>query len=127
MSTQVETQDFLKTTALGGPENRPRTIAEAGVRESLLEDIALKTLYLAGSFSVLDLSQRMRLGYEIAEELFRRLRGKLLVEVIGMSSTVAEIAITSQGRARALELLQQSHYAGAAPVTLASYVVQVRK
>lgn len=44
-----------------------------------------------------------------------------------MSGTVAEIAITSQGRARALELLAQSHYAGAAPVTLASYVQQVRK
>jgi len=47
--------------------------------------------------------------------------------VTGMSATVAEIAITSQGRARALELLAQSHYAGAAPVTLASYVEQVKK
>ncbi len=127
MNSTVETQEFLKTAPLASPEKRPRTIAEAGVRESLLEDIALKTLYLSGPFSVLDLSQKMRLGYEIAEELFRRLRGKLLVEVVGMSSTVAEIAITSQGRARALELLQQSHYAGAAPVTLASYVEQVRK
>jgi predicted ATPase with chaperone activity len=127
MNTPVQTQDFLKTAPLGGPENRPRTISEAGVRETLLEDIALKTLYLSGPFSVLDLSQKIRLSYEIAEELVRRLRTKLLVEVIGMSATVAEIAITSQGRARALELLAQSHYAGAAPVTLASYVEQVRK
>jgi predicted ATPase with chaperone activity len=123
----VQAQDFLKTAALGGPENRPRSIAEAGVRETILEDIALKTLYLSGPFSVLDLSQRIRLSYEIAEELVRRLRTKMLAEVVGMSATVANIAITSQGRARALELLAQSHYAGAAPVTLASYVEQVKK
>ena len=127
MNTTVQAQDFLKTAPLTNPEDRPRTIAEAGVRETLLEDIALKTLYLSGPFSVLDLSQKIRLSYEIAEELFRRLRTKLLVEVTGMSATVAEIAITSQGRARALELLAQSHYAGAAPVTLASYVEQVKK
>jgi predicted ATPase with chaperone activity len=127
MNTTVQAQDFLKTAPLGGPENRPRSIAEAGVRETILEDIALKTLYLSGPFSVLDLSQRIRLSYEIAEELVRRLRTKMLAEVVGMSATVANIAITSQGRARALELLAQSHYAGAAPVTLASYVEQVKK
>ena len=127
MNTTVQPQDFLKTAPLTSPEDKPRTIAEAGVRETILEDIALKTLYLSGPFSVLDLSQKIRLSYEIAEELFRRLRTKLLVEVTGMSATVAEIAITSQGRARALELLAQSHYAGAAPVTLASYVEQVKK
>jgi len=127
MNTTVQAQDFLKTAPLTSPEDKPRTIAEAGVRETILEDIALKTLYLSGPFSVLDLSQKIRLSYEIAEELFRRLRTKLLVEVTGMSATVAEIAITSQGRARALELLAQSHYAGAAPVTLASYVEQVKK
>jgi predicted ATPase with chaperone activity len=127
MNTTVQAQDFLKTAPPTSPEDKPRTIAEAGVRETILEDIALKTLYLSGPFSVLDLSQKIRLSYEIAEELFRRLRTKLLVEVTGMSATVAEIAITSQGRARALELLAQSHYAGAAPVTLASYVEQVKK
>jgi hypothetical protein len=62
MNTTVQAQDFLKTAPLGGPENRPRSIAEAGVRETILEDIALKTLYLSGPFSVLDLSQRIRLS-----------------------------------------------------------------
>src|SRR5208282_4418442 len=99
MNTSVETQDFLKAARPTSPENRPRSISEAGVRETVLEDIALKTLYLSGPFSVLELSQKTRLSYEIAEELFRRLRAKLLVEVTGMSATVANIAITSQGRA----------------------------
>ena len=109
------------------PEHRPRSISEVGVRESILEDIALKTLYLSGPFSVLDLSEKLRLNYEVANALYSRLRTKLLAEVTGMSTTVPNIAITSQGRARALELLYQSQYAGPAPVTLASYVEQVRK
>jgi hypothetical protein len=127
MDTSLHIKDLLKSEPPAGPEHRPRSIAETGVHEALLEDIALKILYLSGPFSVLDLSEKIRLSYHAADELFSRLRTKLLTEVTGMSSTVPDIAITSQGRARALELLSQSQYAGAAPVTLASYVEQARK
>jgi predicted ATPase with chaperone activity len=44
-----------------------------------------------------------------------------------MSANVPQMAITTQGRSRALELLSHSHYVGAAPVSLASYNEQVRK
>jgi predicted ATPase with chaperone activity len=97
------------------------------VRESILEDIALKTLYLYGPFSVADLSEQIRLSYDAAEQLFNRLRAKLLCEVTGLTGTVPVIAISSQGRTRALELLSQNQYSGAMPVSLASYVAQVRK
>ena len=127
MNESLHVQDLLKTAAVAGPDEKPRSLSEAGVRESLLEDIALKTLYLSGPFSVLDLAERTRLSYDIANQLYSRLRTKMLAEVTGMSTTVPDIAITSHGRARALELLAQSQYAGAAPVTLASYVEQVRK
>ena len=127
MKTNVDKYDILKGVHVAGPECEPRTIAEVGVRESILEDIALKTLYLFGPFSVLDLSEQTRLSYDAAEQLFSRLRTKLLCEVTGMTGTVHEIAISSQGRARALELLSQNQYSGAMPVSLASYVSQVRK
>lgn len=110
-----------------GPERTPHSIAATGVREAVLEDIALKNLYLRGPFSVFDLSREMRLGYDIAEELFARLRGKMFCEVTGMRGTSPELAITSGGRNRALELLGQCQYAGAAPISLESYVEQVRK
>lgn len=100
---------------------------ETGVREGVLEDIALKTLYASGPFSVFELSKQTRLSFEVAQDLFTRMRGKLLCEVVGMVSNVPKIAITSHGRSRALELLSQSQYSGAAPVSLASYVDQVRK
>jgi predicted ATPase with chaperone activity len=110
-----------------GPEHRPASVAETTVRAAVLEDLALKTLYLSGPFSVAELAKHTHLGYEVAAELFDRLRAKLLCEVTGMLGHVPNLAITSQGRARAMELLAQSQYAGPAPVSLQSYVDQVRK
>jgi predicted ATPase with chaperone activity len=110
-----------------GPEHRPSSVAETGVRAAVLEDLALKTLYLSGPFSVLELARQMHLGYEAAAELFDRMRAKMLCEVTGMFGHVQNMAITSLGRTRAMELLSQSQYSGAAPVSLQSYVEQVRK
>lgn len=117
----------IEPLQLALPGARPRRLSEMGVREATLEDIALKALYLSGPFSVLEMGEKMCIGYEVANELFNRLRGKLLCEVTGMSVNVPNIAITSQGRTRALELLSQSQYSGAAPVSLASYVEMVRQ
>jgi energy-coupling factor transporter ATP-binding protein EcfA2 len=123
----IDIQESLDTPRVTGPEHRPRSIGDTGVRESTLEDLALKSLYLCGPFSVLDLSQQTRLGYDVADQLFNRMRSKLLCEVAGMNHNVPTIAITSHGRARALELLSQNQYAGPAPVSLESYVEQVKR
>jgi predicted ATPase with chaperone activity len=120
-------QDFRRFEYVSAPEHRPQSISDVGVRESILEDIALKNLYISGPFSVVDLAEHTRLSFEVANDLFGRLRSKLLCEVTGMTSNIPYIAITSQGRSRAVELLSQSQYAGPAPVSLASYVDQVRK
>lgn len=127
MEAALLTDSPIEPLELAMPDPRPRRIAEMGVRDTTLEDIALKALYLSGPFSVLDLAEKMCVGFEVATELFNRLRGKLLCEVTGMSVNVPMIAITSQGRSRALELLSQSQYSGAAPVSLASYVEMVKK
>lgn len=127
MDSIVDKYDILKGERITGPESRPRSIPDVGVRETTLEDIALKTLYLYGPFTVADLSDQTHVPYEVAEELFGRMRAKLLCEVKGIAVTVPEIAITNQGRARALDLLAQNQYAGAMPVSLASYVAQVKR
>ena len=127
MEEILNIQDFRKAERVAIPDQRPRSIGEVGVRESVLEDLALKSLYTSGPFSVLDLGEHMRLNFDVASDLFNRLRGKLLCEVTGMTGNIPYLAITSQGRSRAVELLSHSQYAGPAPVTLASYVEQVRK
>lgn len=127
MKVSLDKIDLVKSKVVSAPEHRPRSIAEVGIRESLMEDIALKALYLSGPFTVLDLAEQTHIGFEVAEQLFNRLRGKLLCEVSGMVANVPQIVISSHGRTRALELLAQNQYSGAMPVSLESYVTQVRR
>ena len=126
LSTYPSTSDYGEPEPLDGPERRPQSIAEVDVPCGVLEDLALKTLYLSGALSVLDLSEKTRLSFEVANDLFYRMRTNLLCQVTGMVRNIPQIAITSQGRSRAVELLSQSHYAGPAPVSLESYQVRTR-
>lgn len=119
--------EFVTETAPLGPEHRPRSLKELGVRSGIIEDLALKILYVAGPFTVFDMGRKMRVSYDVANEVFNKMRAGLLCQVTGMKGNIAEIAITSQGRSRALELLAASQYTGAAPISLPSYVEQVRK
>ena len=119
--------DLTRGEPLAGPLQKPESIADVGVHKGILEDLALKVLYLSGPLSVFELSKHIRLSLGVADELIHRLRAGQLCEVTGMSGNIADVAITSQGRSRALELLSQSQYAGAAPVSLESYVQQVRQ
>jgi len=128
MEPPLNLQEFLKTEpVVGGPTHKPLSIPEVGLRQAVLEELALKTLYLSGPFSVLELSKLMRLSFEVANELLKRLRTEQLCQVTGMSGQIANLAITSQGRTRAQEILAQSQYSGPTPVPLSSYVEQVKK
>jgi predicted ATPase with chaperone activity len=116
-----------EAAAVAGPDRKPRSLSEIDVRRQVLEDLALKTLFLSGPFSVYQLSDLIHLTFEIANELFIRLRELLLCQVSGMRGNVPMMSITTLGRSRALELLSQNHYVGPAPVSLESYVALVRK
>ena len=126
MEPLLNLQEFMKTDPSAGPTHKPVTIQELGLRQAVLEDLALKHLYLSGPFSVLDMAKHMRISFEVASELLKRLRTEQLCQVTGLSGQIPNLAITSQGRTRAQELLAQSQYTGAAPVTLTSYVSQVK-
>jgi predicted ATPase with chaperone activity len=115
------------TGSNSGPEQRPRSTAELGIRRAFLEELALKTMFVSGSGSTRDLARHMRLSLNVADELFGRLKTEMLCQVTGISGTVPTISLTTQGRTRALEVLSLCQYTGAAPVTLERYVDQVRK
>lgn len=104
----------------------PQCIEDTGVRKNLLEDLALKILYVEGESSLLDLANRMRLNLGIVEVLFQRLRKEEFCEVKGMTAGVHRIDTTSKGKARALELMMLNQYTGPAPVSLKDYSYQVR-
>ena len=109
-----------------GPRFAPESVVETGVRHSVLEDLALKILHLAGPMSMRDMSVQTRLGFLVVNELLRRMRSEQLCEITGMSGNIPQIAMTSRGRARAAELSLVNHYAGPAPVSLENYAQQVR-
>jgi len=119
--------DFIRSSPSSGPTYRPKSLANLDVRRAVLEDIALKTLYLSGTLSLLELAERMHLSYEVVDSLFNQLRLEQLCLVTGMTGHVHQIAITAQGRTRAIELLSQNHYSGAAPVAFESYTEQTRE
>lgn len=126
MEPLLNLQEFMKTDPTTGPTHKPLTMPEVGLRQTVLEDLALKHLYLSGPFSVLEMAKLMKVSFEVASELLKRLRQEQLCQVTGLSGQIPNLAITSQGRTRAQELLTQSQYTGPAPVTLTSYVNQVK-
>lgn len=121
------TDPFSATAYWPGPEHSPESLAETGVRQSVLEELALKSLYISGPFSLRELVSQMRLPFSVVNELLRRMRAEQLCEVTGMSGSLPQIAITTQGRSRAAELLRTNLYAGPAPVSFDHYKQQVRE
>lgn len=117
----------VKSERWRGPQFCPESIAELGVRQAVVEDLALKILYISGPLSLREMTVQTRLSFGVVNELLRRLRAEQLCEVKGMTGNVPQIAITSQGRARASELLALNQYTGPAPVSLENYLQQVRE
>jgi predicted ATPase with chaperone activity len=123
---EMSDYDFFISEAVDGPAQKPQSVAELDVRQAVLEDLALKILYLSGSLSITELSEKIRLSFEVTKELAYQLRTEMLCQVTGMNGNIPQISITTQGRTRAMELLSENHYTGPAPVSLESYVEQTR-
>jgi predicted ATPase with chaperone activity len=103
----------------------PQSVNDTGLRKGLLEDLAVKILFLSGEMTLVDLADRMCLSLAAIEEIFQFLRKEQLCEVKGISRGTHRIAISAGGKTRAAELLALNQYAGPAPVTLMDYTLRV--
>ena len=79
----------------------PHQIQRTGVRRGLLEDLALKILYLHGEMSLLELSERTCLSLGVVEEIFQFFRKEQLCEVKRMAAGSHVIVASGQGKQRA--------------------------
>ena len=106
----------------------PTSIAQTGLTADQIEQLLIKTMY-GGEATGLTLAERLRLPFTMIEPLIERVRAELLVEVRGATGSGAagyRYALTDAGRDRARQYLDASQYVGPAPVSLASYVAQMR-
>jgi len=118
----------IDATASAAAPPVPRSLQETGLPTEQVEQLLIKTLY-GGEATGLQVADRMRLPYTILEPLVERVRTEQLVEVRGASGSGSagyRYALTDKGRDRARRYLDASQYVGPAPVSLASYVAEMK-
>ncbi|HEV2135228.1 MAG TPA: hypothetical protein VGR47_13420 [Terracidiphilus sp.] len=132
MAAVVSMEDLVRTygkseASSPGPNQRPRSFLDLGVQQSIIEDLALKTLYISGTISMAELGRKLGLGYEIMDDLVSRLRAEMYCQVAGMTGNVPMLCVSDRGRNKAVDLMAQNSYIGPAPISFESYVAQIRK
>jgi len=83
----------------------PRRVERPAFRRSLLADLVLKSPYLGGEMTLIELSDLLCLSSAVVEEIFRIFRKELLCEVKGMSGGTHGIGTGVEGRQRDADLL----------------------
>lgn len=105
----------------------PLKINQTGLSATLLIDLLLKTAYFdGGTYSLGSMSKGMCLPMGVVDELTESARSDGLVAIksaAGYNRATHVFELTSQGRKRANEALEQSQYAGPAPVPLKFYSI----
>ena len=104
----------------------PQEISQTGVRRGLLEDLALKILFIFGEMTVVELAKHMGLSFGVADEVVYFLRKDHLCQVKSMTAGIQRIAPLDAGKTRALGILDLCQYTGPAPVSLMDYSLRVR-
>ena len=123
MDTAPLTREVLPPEENEAPR-APRNQIDTGLSPSFLFDLTLKTLYYQNEMIGSELSEALRLPFNVLEESLEALKRERLVEVKGTegpSRAAYRFTILSAGRDRAREALAVSRYVGPAPVSLEQY------
>lgn len=105
----------------------PKTVEDLGIPSALVTDLLLRRCLLEGKTTVSGLSKALALNAALVDKLIRDLREKKEIEVLGMVGRDYLIALTDLGQRHATDRLDQSRYAGAAPVSLSDYRIIVAR
>lgn len=107
----------------------PHKVSQTGLSEIFLIDLMLKISYFEGGvFTLLSMSQNIRLSSSVVDELADLAKTERLIAIrsangLGRASHIFEL--TELGRQRAEAAIGQSQYAGPAPVPLQDYSLMV--
>ena len=111
---------------------RPPVLPEdTGIDQEVLQKLLAKTLHVHGTMTTSALAREMKLPATVINALLNGLQKLLIVEAKGLAGDDmrAEIrfALGGRGHEFALDALVQSQYVGPAPVSLDSFVAQIRR
>lgn len=105
----------------------PLKIDQTGLSETLLTDLLLKIAYFEGGiYSLGPMSKSLCLTMGVVDELTESARNDGLIAIrsaAGYNRATHVFELTGLGRQRASEALEQSQYAGPAPVPLRLYSI----
>lgn len=101
-------------------------VEDTGISKLALGDLILKTLYFRGDMIGHEVADIVKLPFNgIVDEIIEFLKQEKLLEITGsggFGESSYRYTITSAGIERALDALDRTQYAGAAPVPLNSYI-----
>jgi len=107
----------------------PANIAATKIHESELLTLLIKLIYTGRLETVRQFSDAIKLPYHIVLEMIPKAIDRQFLRALGMRETENLIdmsyALTEEGRRWAQDALQQSRYAGPAPVTLDEFTEMI--
>jgi hypothetical protein len=110
----------------------PRTIEEAGLTVSMVEELILKAIFFAGEMRGMDLANRLKLPTSIIDEVIEGLRRQKYIDIrgggaAGVGKTTMIYQLTSFATELMRQILDRNRYNGPAPVSLQEWVTAVKK
>ncbi len=108
----------------------PSSLEEAGISETVVEQLILKNLYFRGEVLGRDLAKTIGVPFSLIEHTVDHLKRERLIECkrsSGIGSVSSQFANTEAGRTRAKECLDLNKHLGPAPVPLQQYKTGVEQ
>ena len=96
----------------------PYTQEKIDIPGTLITDLFLRRVYLEGTSTLESIGDSIKLSHPLVEAVFHSLRHQQLVEVRGMVGEDYRFSLSEAGRQMAMDRLNLSKYAGAAPVSV---------
>ena len=99
----------------------PDTLEKLGIPDILVQDLVLRRVMIERTSTLSSLNKALKLSLPVVDAIFRQMRHRQLVEVLGMVGNDYTFTLSGPGRQLATQRFEMTQYAGPCPVSLAEY------
>src|SRR5574341_994717 len=104
----------------------PDSLEKLRIADVLVQDLILRRVFIERTSTLQSLNRALKLSLPVVEMVFRQMRHRQLVEVLGMVGNDYTFMLSGPGRQLAHERIQMTQYAGPCPVSLMEYHAGVK-